>query len=246
MRKTEEASVAAYSVRPIALCEGPRDGSTYTYRMNFGTSCRSVSYVWYIEGSQPKTIVDAGMKPVGGFGNELTSLEDGFAKLGLSPEDIGIVIVTHLHFDHIALGHLYRQAKFFVQKRELDYARNPHPIDAALYDRSTFEGLDLEVVDGERRIIPGVSVFLSPGHSPGGQSVEVTTTAGKVITPGFCCHLSTFSQTEAMKRWGWEVAAPLIHHDVREAYDSVLRVKRTADIVLALHDPAFVAKERIP
>lgn len=238
--------MATYSIRPIALCEAPRDTSQYTYRMNFGTGCKSVSYIWYIEGSQPKTIIDAGMTAVGGAWDELTSVEVGFAKLGLKPEDIEIVIVTHLHTDHIALGSLYKQAKFIVQKKELDYTRNPHPIDASLYNRSLFEHLDLEVIDGEREIIPGVSVFLTPGHSPGGQSVEVNTSAGKVIAAGFCCHLTTFAQTEAMQRRGWEVTAPLIHHDVREAYDSVLKVKRRADIILALHDPTFVGKETIP
>ena len=129
---------------------------------------------------------------------------------------------------------------------ELDYARNPHPIDASIYDSSMFEGLAMDLIDEQSEIIPGVSVFLTPGHSPGGQSVEVNTTAGKAIIPGFCCHLTTFEQTETMKRWGWEVTAPSVHHDVREAYDSVLKVKRRADIILALHDPTFIGKETIP
>ncbi len=238
--------MAMYSIRPIALCEGPRDLSQYTYRMNLGTKCKSVCYIWYIEGSKPKTLIDAGVKARGGPWNELTSVEDGLGKLGLKPEDIEIVIVTHLHSDHIEFGHLFKEARFIVQKRELDYALNPHPIDAPNYHRSMFEGLDLEVIDGQSEIIPGVSVFLTPGHSPGGQSVEVNTAAGKAIITGFCCHLSTFMQTEEMERRGWEVSAPLIHHDVREAYDSVLKVKRRADTIIAIHDPAYIDKEVIP
>ena len=238
--------MAMYSIYPIALCAGPRDLSQYTYRMNLGTPTKSVSYIWYIEGSQPRTLIDTGTPAVGGFVDELTSVEDGLAKLGLRPEDIEIVIVTHLHFDHIELGHLYKKARFIVQKRELDYARNPHPIDASTYRRSTFENLNLEVIDGEKEIIPGVSVFLTPGHSPGGQSIEVNTAAGKAIITGFCCHLRTFVQTEEMKGRGWEVAAPLIHHDVREMYDSVLKVKRRADTIIAIHDPAYIDKEVIP
>ena len=143
-------------------------------------------------------------------------------------------------------GPRYKQARFIVQKKELDYARNPHPIDASLYDKSLFEDLDLTVIDGEKEVIPGLSVFLTPGHSSGGQSVEINTLAGKAVITGFCCHLATFNQTEAMKRRGWEVSAPLIHHDVREAYDSVLKVKRRADIIIAPHDPIYVGKEMIP
>ncbi len=76
--------------------------------------------------------------------------------------------------------------------------------------------------------------------------MEINTAAGKAIITGFCCQLSTFVQTEAMKARGWEVTVPLIHHDVLEAYDSVLKVKRRADIIIAPHDPVFVGKETIP
>ena len=243
--------MAAYSIRPIALCGGPRDSSQYTYGMNFGTECNMICCVWYIEGSQPKILVDAGARASTFTGRgvpeaDLISIEDGLSKLGLEPEDIEVVIVTHLHWDHIALGYLYKKAKFIVQKRELDYARNPHPVDAPFYDRTTFEDLDLEVIDGQKEIVPGVSVFLTPGHSPGGQSVEVDTAAGQAIITGFCCNLSTFIQTESMKHKGWEVTAPLVHQDVRKAYDSVLRVKHRADIIIAVHDPTFAEKGKIP
>ena len=243
--------MATYSIRPIALCGGLRDGSQYTYRMNYGTSCTQVYYAWYIEGSQPKILVDAGVKAStcmawGMPKLYVPSVEEGLDKLRLKPDDIGIVISTHLHWDHIECGNLYRKAKFVVQKRELDYARNPHPIDAHSYDRSMFEGLDLEVIDGEKEIVPGISVFLTPGHTPGGQSVEIDTTGGKAIITGFCCTLSGFGQTEAMKRWGWEVAPPLLHHDVRDVYDSMIKIKHRADIIIALHDPMFVQKEAIP
>ncbi len=251
MIRRKGCNMATYTIHPIALCEGPRDGSQYTYRMNFGTTCNMVCYVWYIEGSQPKTLVDAGataatFAKISVPERDLISVEDGLAKLGLKPEDIEIVIVTHLHSDHIAMGYLFKKAKFIVQKKELDYAQKPHPIDAHHYDRSTFEGLNLEVIDGPREIISGVSVFPTPGHTPGGQSVEVSTAAGKAIITGFCCTLDTFVQTEVMKHRGWEVTAPLIHHDVREAYDSVLGVKRRADIIIATHDPKFVGQETIP
>ena len=251
MTRRKGCNMATYSICPIALCEGPRDGTQYTHRMNFGTTCNQATYIWYIEGSQPKILVDTGAMAStfterGISERDLISVGDGFAKLGLKPEDIEIVIVTHLHFDHIALGYLYKKAKFIVQKKELDYARNPHPIDAPPYDRSMFERLDLEVIDGPTEITAGVSVFPTPGHTPGGQSVEINTAAGKAIITGFCCSLATFAQTEAMKRNGWEVAVPSLHQDVREAYDSVLKVKRRADIIIAVHDPTFVGKETIP
>lgn len=243
--------MAVYRIRPIALCEGPRDVSQWTYLLNIGTECKSACYVWYIEGSEPKILVDAGVSASHYAGKpfitrDLTPIEDGLAKLGLTPEDIKIVILTHLHFDHVALAYLFRKAKFIVQKKELDYAQNPHPLDTVHYDLSTFEGLNFEIIDGDKEIIPGVSVFLTPGHSPGGQSVEIETTAGEAIITGFCSQMSTFTQTEEMRRRGWEVAVPGIHQNALEAYDSVLKVKHRADIIVPLHEPKFIGIETIP
>ena len=243
--------MALYSIHPIALCEGPRDLSSFTYRQNVGTATKSVCYVWYIEGSQPKILVDTGVRPSyftekGIPETELISVEDGLARLGLKPEDIQIVIPTHLHADHMALSYLYKKATFIVQKRELDYALNPHPIDAFFYDKSFFEDLNMEVIDGPKEIIPGVSVFLSPGHTPGGQSVEVITAAGKAVITGFCAMLANFVQNETMKQFGWEVVPSTIHNDDREAYDSMLEIKHRADIILPLHEPSFVGKGTIP
>jgi N-acyl homoserine lactone hydrolase len=217
-----------YSICPIAVCQGPRDGSHFTYRMNFGTVTNTACYAWYIKGSNPRILVDTGARAAtfrekGASETDLISIENGLAKLGLTPEDIGIVILTHLHCDHTELAWLFKKAEFIVQKRELDYARQPHPIDAGLYDRRYFESLNFKVIDGDTKVSPGISVILTPGHTPGGQSVEISTAAGKAIITGFCCTLNTFKQTEEMKHRGWEVTTPLIHHDVRETYDSVLK-----------------------
>ena len=243
--------MSIYRIRPIATCEGLRDTSQWTYCLNAGIKSDLSCYAWYIEGSQPKVLVDTGAR-ASAFANkplpltDLIPVEVGLGKLGLAPEDIEIVILTHFHFDHIALGHLYKKARFIVQKKELHYARNPHPLDAIHYDRNAFDRLNLEVIDGDKQIIPGVSVFLTPGHTPGGQSVEINVAAGKAIITGFCCTMATFTQTEEMKQRGWEVAAPGLHQDAREAYDSVLKVKRRADIIIPLHDPMFIVKEAIP
>ena len=103
----------------------------------------------------------------------------------------------------------------------------------------------MELIEGAKQIIPGISVFPSPGHTPGGQSVEVTTANGKVIIPGFCCQLATFEQTPEMKLRNWEVSSPIIHQDVRVAYDSILQVKRMNATIIGVHDPAYIGKDSI-
>ena len=243
-----------YSIRPIPICSGISDlgGSTFTWRLlsskTLGVECRVGTYIWYIEGSNPKTIVDAGVNPAPPLFEEIQTPEAGLAKLGLKPDDIEIVIVTHLHLDHIENANIFKNAKFIVQKKELNYALHPLPIGPFGYikNRSLIESMNFEVVDGEKEIIPGVVVFLTPGHTLGGQSVEINTKAGKAIITGFCCHLETFNPPPEAKDEGWEVSLPLHHWNVWQMYQSVLKVKRRADIIIPNHDPSFITRNRIP
>jgi N-acyl homoserine lactone hydrolase len=240
-----------HRIYPIALCQGPRDSTHFAYRSEHGAICNTACYIWCIENPDAKIIVDAGDNAADFLAKDapetdIISVEDGLGKLKLKPDDIDIVIVTHLHCDHIALAHLYKKARFIVQKRELEYALNPHPIDTVLYDRSFFNGLNWEVIDGDKEIVPGISVLYTPGHSPGGQSIEISTSAGKAIITGFCSTRETFIPTKEMERRGWEVTIPLIHHDALQTYNSVLKVKRRADIIIPLHEPAFIRGDVIP
>ena len=51
-----------YVVHPIAVCQGPRDGSHFTYRANFGVNINTACYAWYITGSSQKILVDTGAR----------------------------------------------------------------------------------------------------------------------------------------------------------------------------------------
>jgi N-acyl homoserine lactone hydrolase len=237
-------------IRPIALCAGTRDQSQWTYRWNVGCKGLSAYYIWYLEGADPITIVDAGMQAEQFTNPEfpaspLTSLEEGLRRYGLTPGDVKQVIVTHLHIDHIALSRKYINATFLVQQKEMHFAQHPHVFLAADYLPDSFSDLNCRFLDGDQEVMPGVRVLLTPGHSPGGQSVAVSTEQGLAIITGFCSQMSTFIQTPAMKARGLEVAAAGLHIDCREVYESALRVKRAADIIVPVHDPMFMEMDRI-
>jgi len=198
-------------------------------------------------------MVDAGatadMYPSHGFPEDnIQSLEDGMGRLRLKPEDIGIVILTHLHWDHIALASKFTNAEFIVQKAELDFARNPHPASEMTgdYDNRIFDDLNLRVIEGDQEIIDGVGVMLTPGHSPGAQSVAVETPKGVAVITGFCCTLANFNPPPRITQKGYPVVTPGLHLDIRQAYDSALKVQQIADIILPLHECSFRSKDRIP
>lgn len=240
-------------IRPIPLVKTTGTPDKMTYLVNFeGIGPRAI-YTWYIEGPKEKVLVDTGalatglipqpLRFPGGGGEQIQSLEEGLNKVGLKPEDIDIVIVTHMHEDHIQLARKYPKARFIVQKAELEFGRNPHPVQGFTYLKDTFDDVNFEVIEGDKEIIDGVRVVLTPGHSPGAQSVVVETAKGRAVITGFCCKRTNFNPPREL---GVPVIPPGIHLDVIQAYDSMIKVKDLADIIIPLHDAEFIEKDRIP
>jgi len=96
-------------------------------------------------------------------------------KHGLRPDDIDVVVNTHMHFDHCGNNRLFKQARFFVQADELRYARSPERFQMAAYMSELLDvkGLDYEPVRGRLEVAEGVTIVPTPGHSIGHQSVVV-------------------------------------------------------------------------
>lgn len=104
------------------------------------------------------------------------NLKVQLAQHDLGPEDIDIVVNTHLHFDHCGNNVLFKNAKFFVQADEYSYAFEPERFQQAAYIRELFDiQVDYELVNGEHQIVDGIYVVPTPGHSIGHQSVIVKT-----------------------------------------------------------------------
>ncbi len=136
-------------------------------------------------------------------------------RLGLQPEDIDIVINTHLHWDHIYGNNKLPRAEILVQQAELDYFANPLPCDRNSYEKNSDIPFATTFLDrvlpvrGDASIIPGVRVLLTPGHTPGCQSVLVETVDGLVVLPG-----DNISLLDSLK-----VTPPHLPGIVVDAYD---------------------------
>ena len=116
--------------------------------------------------------------------NGRTALEDGLAQVGVRPEDVDFLLSTHLHFDHAGgntfideAGNVrptFPKARYFVQRGEYEYATHTNERTAASYfDRNyapTLESGQLELIDGNRDLMEGISTIVTPGHTPHHQS----------------------------------------------------------------------------
>ena len=114
-----------------------------------------------------------------------TALEDGIRAAGHAPEDVSLVINTHLHFDH-AGGNTWRtptgevqaafpNARYLVQRGEFEYAMHTNERTAASYFPPNWAPVmaadRFDLVSGAVEILPGLSVLPTPGHTPHHQSV---------------------------------------------------------------------------
>jgi glyoxylase-like metal-dependent hydrolase (beta-lactamase superfamily II) len=113
-------------------------------------------------------------------------LQSGLAELGLAPEDIDIVINTHLHFDHCGgntrregteLVPAFPNARYLVRRQEYEDACSPNERTRGSYLMQNWQVLTerrmLELVDEDREVVPGLSLCHTPGHTRGHQSVRL-------------------------------------------------------------------------
>jgi N-acyl homoserine lactone hydrolase len=124
-------------------------------------------------------LVDTG---VGGPGRLLSdwrvvnrSAGEALADLDMTPGDIGLVINTHLHFDHCGQNAVFPHAACYVQRAELSRAERESP---ELYDWFGFMNARFELLDGDCEVLPGLAVIATPGHTTGHQSVVVRSEDG--------------------------------------------------------------------
>jgi len=232
--------MAKHTIKPLVSVETDAPKPAFTYLMGWGQRMTTKGYIWYIEGPKENIIVDTGceiekLNNAGFTSKQIATPEEALSQVGLKCEDIDIVIVTHLHFDHIELAHKYPNAKFIVQKAELDDALNPHDGYKWVYDKALLDGVNFEVVDGDHEIVEGVRVLLTPGHSKGGQSIAVDTDEGRTVIPGFCCIRRNFEPPEPINQV-MPVIVPGIQFDFVQLYESMQRIKKEADIILPLHE----------
>jgi glyoxylase-like metal-dependent hydrolase (beta-lactamase superfamily II) len=113
----------------------------------------------------------------------LTNLAAG----GISPEDIDIVINTHLHFDHCGWNTVrdttgkivptFARARYYAPEGEWQYARKPSERDAISYIPDNYDPLvksgQMTLLKGGEEIIPGISVQTFPGHTASMQAVII-------------------------------------------------------------------------
>ena len=176
-------------------------------------------------------------------------LTESLAKEGVKPDDIDLVINTHLHFDH-AGGNTrlidgraipaFPKAKYVVQKTEMVHALKPTERDRASYYAQDFvpvtESGQWQFVDEDAEVLPGISVTKIPGHNLQIQAIQIRGGGKKLM------YVSDLLPTRHHLPLPWIIAYdlyPLTTLETKRKW--IQEFVRDGWIVAFGHDPDFPA-----
>ncbi len=153
-------------------------------------------HVWLVTDGRTRILVDGGMPDiaevsrrlkVNGAGGGHASLRAQLAAKGVAPDQIDLVVVTHLHYDHGGNLDLFAEACVVIQRDEMTHAVDPVPTQRPFYFKEALIDLmarkrprKLRIIDGDLELMEGIKLLKVPGHTPGMQIPVVTTARGKV------------------------------------------------------------------
>lgn len=122
-------------------------------------------------------------------------LENQLAKLGLKPEDIRTIVLSHLHLDHMGNIHLFRHADIYVPEADFLYGQTLVRLQSDVKTHSGYIKAELDVpvkqyhlVREDCQLVPGVELVNLPGHTPGLLGLVVHLDGGTVILPQDCLY----------------------------------------------------------
>jgi len=145
-----------------------------------------------------------------------TELLSGLAEAGVAPSEVAVVVLTHLHHDHLGNLELFPRARRLAHRLERP-------------------GEGIEAVEGDGEIAPGVTLLHTPGHTEGSMSVVARADDGVYVIAG-----DALPTRENYERW----VPPGLNYDPALALDSMRRIDQAADLIVPGHGTAFPSRRK--
>ncbi|KAA5831956.1 N-acyl homoserine lactonase family protein [Saccharopolyspora hirsuta] len=207
-------------------------------------------YVWLAVSDSRAVLVDAGFTPetAARRGNRdyLASPMDTIRALGVAPDGIGHLVLSHLHYDHSGHAADFPRAEIVLQESELAFWTSRHagrgqlahfvePADVAYLVEQNFAGR-VRLVDGVHEVVPGVTAHRVGGHTPGLQVVQVRTAVGDVVLAADASHF--YENVERVKPYGVVTYLPAMY----DAFDTLHALSDRPELIVPGHDPQVLQR----
>ncbi|MCR5978550.1 MBL fold metallo-hydrolase [Gordonia jinghuaiqii] len=229
----------AHADRPARdnFLRGPaREG---TMRMDFD--------MWVARNGERIVAIDSGFSVEGGShrGRHLERTPtDALRELGIDPESVTDVVVTHLHYDHAGNLDHFPAARIWVQEAEVAYvtgAAMRHPELSHFFEvddvcallKESFRGR-VNQVAGQVTLAEGLELHLVGGHTPGLQVVRVLTERGWVVLASDALHY--YENFE--RRNPFPAIVDVVQ--MMDGYDRLLELAPGLEHIVPGHDPAVM------
>lgn len=201
-------------------------------------------FVWALRSQGQVIIVDTGFTPESGARRQrvmIRSVETALRQLGIAPETVDDVVITHLHYDHAGNLDLFPNARFHLQDSEMSFATGRHMCQACI--RYPFDVEDVvrmvratyaervEFHDGDAGIAEGVSLHKVGGHTAGLQMVRVATARGWVVLASDATHFYANMERQNPFPIYYDLGA------LAQGWRAARRLAGAEDRVIPGHDP---------
>ena len=133
----------------------------------------------------------------------------------------------------------FKNARYIAPKAEIEMAYNPLPLYYRTYEANigveqAYAGCVFEAVEDECEVLPGITMFHTPGHSVGHMAVSVATSAGDICVVGDAIFVERNLEPNPAESWRYWVPARFVNS--YEGWKSVEAIDKRADYVLPCHD----------
>lgn len=206
-------------------------------------------FVWLLRAPGHVVLVDTGFNAHTAELRKRTLLQcpiEALARLGVAPEDVDDVVLTHLHYDHAGNIDKLPMAKFHIQDAEVDYATGRcmcfEPMrhayaedDVVLLVRRVYQ--DRVVFhDGDGQLAPGLQLLKIGGHTKGLQAVRVHTRRGWIVLASDASHY--------YENMGSSRPFPIVYNlaEMLSGYAKVHAAADSPDHVVPGHDPQVLQR----
>jgi glyoxylase-like metal-dependent hydrolase (beta-lactamase superfamily II) len=158
-------------------------------------------YVWAIVGADRTVLVDTGFDEATARRRNrqiIRPVADGLKAIGISPDKVEHIVISHMHYDHAGNHDLFPRARYHVQDAEMAYCTGrcmAYPQVGAIFEAGDVAAMihkifagRVEFHDGTAEIAPGIVLHKVGGHTQGMQIVQVATQRGWVVLGSDTAH----------------------------------------------------------